>query len=81
MPASEVAEVFEQSFLDLIKSLSLLLHGVHVESLHGECLGVVRVLFQNQFSILEGLLELLVIVQGQHLSKEVLLLLLEAVSG
>jgi len=81
VPASEIPEVLEQSLLDLVESLSFFLHCIQVEGLHGLSLGVVRVLFKDLLRILEGLLELFVVVEGQHLIKKVLLLLLEAISG
>jgi hypothetical protein len=42
---------------------------------------VIGVLFKNLLSVLKGLLELFVFIESKHLIKEVLLFLLEAVSG
>lgn len=52
MPASEVSKVLEQCFLDLVESLSFLLHCIQIESLHGLGFRMVGVLLENLVSIL-----------------------------
>lgn len=74
VPAREVGHVLEQGLLDEFESLSPLLHSVHVQCLHreglyhqcqrGEALTrVVRVLLEHLLTVLETLLELLVVVE------------------